>query len=110
MRLVLGGSSRSNECAVTLLPQPDSPTSPSVSPGLMSNVTPSTARTTPSWVKKWVLQVFDLEHGLHALDLRDAVSGGQRSSHHRVRVGGVAQAVAKEVERQHGAGDDDDRA
>src|SRR5256885_1929347 len=57
IRLVLGGSSRSTEWAVTLLPQPDSPTTPTVSPGLMSIVTPSTARTTPSRVKKWVLRL-----------------------------------------------------
>ena len=30
------------------LPQPDSPTRPSVSPGITSNDTPSTARTTPA--------------------------------------------------------------
>ena len=30
------------------LPQPDSPTRPSVSPGITSNETPSTARTTPA--------------------------------------------------------------
>ncbi len=38
--------------AVTLLPQPDSPTSPTVWPGLMEIETPSTARTMPSKVKK----------------------------------------------------------
>ena len=33
---------------VVVLPQPDSPTSPSVSPRLMSSETPSTARTLPT--------------------------------------------------------------
>ena len=43
-----GGSSRMIDSAVTLLPQPDSPTMPSVSPAWTSNDTPSTARTMPS--------------------------------------------------------------
>ena len=38
------------------LPQPDSPTTPSVWPWPISNVTPSTALTVPSCVKKWVLR------------------------------------------------------
>src|SRR6266852_3352141 len=40
--------------AVTDLPLPDSPTMPSVSPGLSSNETPSTALTSPSLVLKTV--------------------------------------------------------
>ena len=40
--------------AVTDLPQPDSPTMPSVSPGFSSNETPSTALTVPSLVAKTV--------------------------------------------------------
>ncbi len=46
------------ERAVTLLPLPDSPTIPSVSPASSENETPSTAFTTPSWVLKWVLRLF----------------------------------------------------
>jgi len=41
------GRSPSSAMAVTLLPQPDSPTIPSVSPGAMSNETPLTAWTIP---------------------------------------------------------------
>ena len=41
------GRRRRIESAVTLLPQPDSPTIARVSPGATSNETPSTARTTP---------------------------------------------------------------
>ena len=52
VRASRGGKSRMIESAVTLLPQPDSPTMPSVSPGNTSNETPSTARVTPSTVKK----------------------------------------------------------
>src|SRR6185503_4180593 len=48
------GTSRVSESAVTLLPQPDSPTSPSVSPWPSTKLTSSTARTTPSGVKKCV--------------------------------------------------------
>src|SRR5437879_5941908 len=48
------GISRMMLRAVTLLPEPDSPTMPSVSPRLMWKSIPSTARTTPSSVKKYV--------------------------------------------------------
>src|SRR4051795_818423 len=44
--------SRMMDITVTLLPDPDSPTMPSTSPGEMSNETPSTARTSPSSVRK----------------------------------------------------------
>ena len=46
------GTSRMMERAVTLLPQPDSPTTPRVSPPRISKSTPSTALTTPSSVSK----------------------------------------------------------
>ena len=39
------------DMAVTVLPQPDSPTSPRVSPGLRSKLTPATARTWPRAVE-----------------------------------------------------------
>ena len=48
------GSRRSSESAVMLLPEPDSPTSPSVSPSRMRKLTPSTARVTPHLVKRCV--------------------------------------------------------
>ena len=48
------GISRNIESAVTLLPQPLSPTIAKVSPGMTWNETPSTARTTPSRVKNQV--------------------------------------------------------
>jgi hypothetical protein len=41
---------------VTLLPEPDSPTMPSVWPFSIENETPSTALTMPSSVRKWVLR------------------------------------------------------
>ena len=42
------------ESAVTLLPQPDSPTSPSASPRSTYRDTPLTALAIPSRVKNWV--------------------------------------------------------
>ena len=42
-----GATSRSTDMAVTLLPEPDSPTRPSVSPRPTVNDTPSTAVTVP---------------------------------------------------------------
>ena len=47
--------------AVTLLPDPDSPTIPSVRPRSRERETPSTALTTPSRVAKRTSQVLDLE-------------------------------------------------
>ena len=44
--------SRMIDIIVTLLPEPDSPTIPSTSPGETENETPSTARTMPSSVRK----------------------------------------------------------
>ncbi len=51
--------------AVTLLPQPDSPTMPSVSPGSIENETPSTAWTTPSSLVEADPQVRDVEQVSH---------------------------------------------
>jgi hypothetical protein len=58
------GISRITESDVTDLPLPDSPTIPSVSPGLTWNETPSTARATPASVRKYVLEVLYLQNGL----------------------------------------------
>jgi hypothetical protein len=61
------------ESAVTLLPLPDSPTIPNVSPGPREKETPSTAFTTPSGVLKCVLRLLTssiatvLPHRLHDL-------------------------------------------
>src|SRR3954462_8798654 len=48
---------------VTLLPEPDSPTMPSVLPRSTENVTPSTARTTPSSVAKETRRSFTCREG-----------------------------------------------
>src|SRR5919202_521179 len=52
------GIRRINDSALTLLPQPDSPTRPKASPSLSVNETPFTALTTPSCVKNWVRRSF----------------------------------------------------
>src|SRR5260221_10382245 len=106
---------RISDSAVTDLPQPDSPTMPSVSPAASSNETPSTACTTPSRVKNCVLRSLtssssgkcsplpngrhlrggawqDAEHTQPGLDLHPRVESG-------------AQAITDEREREH-----DDRA
>src|SRR5215470_4979943 len=48
--------SRITDIIVTLLPEPDSPTMPRVSPSETLKETPSTARTTPSSVRKLTLR------------------------------------------------------
>src|SRR5262245_15311881 len=63
VRPMRSGSRRSTDSAVTLLPQPDSPTMPSVSPGPTWNETPATARLTPSSVTKSVLRSLTSSRG-----------------------------------------------
>jgi hypothetical protein len=50
MRPAGSGRRRTIERPVIVLPQPDSPTSPSVSPARSEKLTPSTARTMPQRV------------------------------------------------------------
>ena len=49
--------------AVTVLPQPDSPTSPRVSPGARSKLTPATALTWPRATAKWTVRSRTLSSG-----------------------------------------------
>ncbi len=51
-----GSSTPMIDQPVTVLPEPDSPTSPRTSPRATVKLTPSTAFTTPSRTKKWVLR------------------------------------------------------
>ncbi len=82
-----GGTSRMIDSAVTDLPQPLSPTTPSVSPRASESDTPSTALTTPSRVWKCVRR-----------SLTDEVPGAAcRASSHpprEPRIEHVAQSVA----------------
>src|SRR5262245_26973820 len=86
-------TSRNTESEVTLLPQPDSPTTASVSPCPTENETPSTARTMPSRVKKWVL----------SSSTSSSAAGPGMASHGagKARVERVAQPVAEQVDRQY---------
>src|SRR5947207_25612 len=90
------GTSLRIESAVIVLPQPDSPTMPSVSPASMCSETPSTARTTPREVKNCVCRSStcsriwpNLTPELLWLALH-------------TRVERVAQPVAHKREREHG--------
>src|SRR3954452_6134625 len=78
---------------VTLLPQPDSPTMPSVSPGATSNETPLTACTVPRWVQNCTRRSF--------------TDSRLKSASPQLGVERLAQRVADQVEpeRRH-----DDRA
>src|SRR6266576_150967 len=86
---------RRMERAVTLLPQPLSPTMPSVRPGRTSKLAPSTALVMPSSAKKNVCRSRTLSSG-------SSVSNGSDA----VWVGSITQAVAQEIEGQN---DDDHR-
>src|SRR6185503_1177584 len=89
------GTSRSSDRLVIVLPEPDSPTIPRVSPGATEKLTPSTALTTPRRVKKWVRRSSTSSRG-----------GCQRSSAAtldlpQARVQPVADPVTQEVAREH---------
>src|SRR5579864_8552244 len=95
-----GRCSRMMLSAVTDLPQPDSPTMPSVSPGFSSKETPSTALTMPSLVAKTVCRSWTSSRG-----------AANWTSLLQARVEGVAGGVAEQVRGEHGdedrhAGDD----
>jgi len=86
-----GGSIRPRmEKPVTVLPEPDSPTSPRISPGATSKSTPSTARATPSLVKKWVRRLRTWSPALAHLRFRGFSN--------------VAQLVARQVDADDGDG------
>ncbi len=70
-----GGSSRPMMAVpVSDLPAPDSPTTPSTSPGAMSKETSSTATSVPRRVGKLDAQVADVEQRRASLDI-SAASG-----------------------------------
>src|SRR4051794_24598794 len=76
------------DITVTLLPEPDSPTIPRISPGAMLNDTPSTARTSPSSVRNETRR------------LRTSRSGSLANAHPRIE-----QAVD---DVDDGVGEDDE--
>src|SRR2546430_5701430 len=112
--VALSGSSRVSAIAVTLLPQPDSPTRASTSRGATSNDAASTASTGPSSVRnRTVNSRTDSSPSAGGGTSSTAVtaapppaSGPRPSPPALLRVEGVAQAVADQVERE---GEQDDR-
>src|ERR1700693_4283397 len=80
-------SSRMIDLAHTLLPEPDSPTMPRVSPAKRSKLTPSTARTGPASVRNQVRRSLTLRIGA--------------SPRSRMRIQPVPDAVAHEIEAKH---------
>src|SRR5258705_4293445 len=87
------------DCAVTLFPQPLSPTMPSVFPGATSNEAPSTALVVPSSWKKLVLRFRTERSGFVSFGIRPL----------QVGVGGVTYPVAHEIEREDGNDDGNGR-
>ena len=74
-----GGSSRPMMAApVSDLPAPDSPTTPSTSPGAMSNETSSSARSVPRRVGNSTRRLLDFAAGDHGSRLISAASGSAR--------------------------------
>ena len=64
-----GGRSRTSDSAVVVLPQPDSPASPSASPSLRRKLTPSTALTQPDSSLKCVRRSFTTRSGAAGIGL-----------------------------------------
>src|SRR5260370_41027916 len=80
------------DCAVTLLPQPLSPTMPSVFPGETSNEAPSTALVVPSSWKKMVLRFLTERSGF--------VLSCMNSARLKVGVGRIPHPVPHEIESE----------
>src|SRR5512132_80724 len=105
------GSSPSSASAVTLLPQPDSPTIPSVSPGEISNEIPLTAWTSPLPVQNWTRRSSTERSG--SLDATDRLPPTRPQVREpapltelpcaaaELRIERLAQAVADQVEPEH---------
>src|SRR4030095_14741269 len=92
-------SSPMTDMKIWLLPEPDSPTMPSVSPEVVAKLTSWTARTLPSGVEKVVLRW---------RTSRMAVM--RRGSSTVLGIERVAHAIADEVEAQQRDGQDGARA
>src|SRR5262245_26028182 len=91
------GTSFKIDMAVTVLPQPDSPTTPTVSPRAIVRSTPSTACTMPSSVLKCVLR----PRISRSASLTPDFTSRPLPSHHLARVERIAQSVTDEIDRQH---------
>src|SRR2546423_1366396 len=113
--------------AVTLLPDPDSPTTASTSPGMREKVSPRTAWTTPSTVGKSTLRSVTASSGASADSSMpssstepesraslscsgSATTAGTPASRPHPRLGGVEgipEAVADEVDAEHDHDDEE---
>src|SRR5690349_49200 len=89
-----------SDVVITLFPEPLSPTIARRSPGWRSKDTPSTARTIPRRVAKWVRSPSTARSGLGATDCMSAL---------RSRVERLPQAIREEVEAHGGEHDRDAR-
>ena len=87
-----GASRRMIERSVTLLPEPDSPTRPSTSPGETSKLTSSTALHPTAGVAKLVVRSRPTGCGPRAAELRRALIV--------LRPHQVGQAVAEQAEAE----------
>ena len=101
----------SSASEVTLLPHPDSPTIPSVSPAATLNETPLTAWIVPRSVQKWTWRSSTASSGSPlagvVVPTAPAASGpGGSDTAAELGVEGLAHRVADEVEAEHR---DDDR-
>src|SRR4051812_26318950 len=91
-------------CAVTDLPQPDSPRIARVSPGARTKLAPLTARATPSWVRNSTCRSFTSSSGARGSRLgRTSICAwiSVISGSPQLRVEGVAYRVAQHDEGQH---------
>src|SRR5258707_9130708 len=86
------------DLAQTLLPEPDSPTMPSVSPACRSKLTPSTARTGPESVRNQVRRSRTCSKGAPGCN---ASAGTNGSAAIGMRIEPVAEAGAHEIEGHH---------
>ncbi len=89
------GINRMSERFATDLPEPDSPTIPSVSPRLSSKPMPSTAFTTPSSVSKYVRRSLTSSRFPFVLLVTCHLS-----LFPHLRIERIAQAIAKKIQRE----------
>src|SRR5258707_15308863 len=89
------GINRMSERFATDLPEPDSPTIPSVSPRLSSKLMPSTAFTTPSSVSKYVRRTLTSSRFPLVLLVTCHLS-----LFPHLRIERIAQAIAQKIQRE----------
>src|SRR5215470_7930247 len=94
------GSSRMIDIAVTLLPQPDSPTSPTVRPAGTVNDTSSTTRTRPLSIAK---ETERSSTERREVAVMQATGGRKGPPHYRFPLGGRPRVVAPAGSLEHHA-------